>query len=139
MKPAWPHVWLNRLAIALLGAIALGASPRPALAVGCHAPDRPVLGLSFSWDEPISPAPDRPGSDADADADAPKVASLPCSGETPGALTAAEAAPAADLPAPVGFPAGVSARGPRRGQTQVRTRLLPTTIERPPRLLSAPA
>jgi hypothetical protein len=69
--------------IVLLGTIGTVAAPRPARAMGCHAPERPALGLSFSWErtrsaELIPIRPDRPEPRA--------FVPLPCSGDVPGSF-----------------------------------------------------
>jgi hypothetical protein len=69
------------LALSLLGAVVVA---RPAAASGCHAPDRPVLGLSVSWDAP------RVGAVTTAPT-AAKLGRLPCSKHIPGAPQAAQA------------------------------------------------
>lgn len=37
--------WIRPLTLALLGLLWVGSIPRAAHAIGCHAPDRPTLGL----------------------------------------------------------------------------------------------
>ena len=66
------------LAVSLLALLGAGASARPAAAAGCHAPDRPVLGLSMDWDAPLA------GSMAATPATA-AFGRLPCSQHVPGA------------------------------------------------------
>jgi hypothetical protein len=67
--------------VALLLAIGTLAAPRPARAMGCHAPERPALGVSFSWERtrpvvPPSIRQDRPDPRA--------FVPSPCSGDVPG-------------------------------------------------------
>jgi hypothetical protein len=75
-----PTLWSRGLSIALFWAIGMTLGARPAHSAGCHAPERPTLGLSFSWELERPPAPtiDR------HDSPAPRYVPIPCSGETPG-------------------------------------------------------
>jgi hypothetical protein len=131
---ARPQDWLRTLPlIVALGAIGATGFARPALASGCHALDRPVLGLSFSWEEPsgalepaASPAPEGPA-----------VTPLPCSDDAPGAVSSLSASPLAlcaprveRLPRP--SPSGEWRRWPPEPSRVARHDV---GIERPPRSL----
>src|SRR5437763_663087 len=73
------------VAVALFWAAGLASCARPARAGGCHAPERPVLGLTTLADEPVPgvPALDRAPA---------RFAPVPCSGGVPG--SSARALPA---------------------------------------------
>lgn len=75
------HAWLLLPTLIALG---LALAPTPAAAAGCHAPDRPVLGLSPDWDQPPATAAPRP-------ADPARLGRLPCSQEIPGSAPLAAA------------------------------------------------
>lgn len=50
MAPSWRRAWVRFLAVALIGVAGLFIPTRPAAAAGCHAEDRPVLGVRLSWE-----------------------------------------------------------------------------------------
>ncbi|MGE3822099.1 MAG: hypothetical protein AB7I30_22015 [Isosphaeraceae bacterium] len=94
MTPTRVCAWLRPLVIALLGLVAVVASPRPAVASGCHAPERPVLGISTSWDDPVSPEATATRSATSS----PAIGRPPCSGEFPGAPPSGGPGQVATLP-----------------------------------------
>jgi hypothetical protein len=62
--------------LAAVGAVASLRAPA-ARASGCHAPDRPVLGLSFAWDAPS-------GSRRAPHSQSARLTRTPCSDDLPG-------------------------------------------------------
>jgi hypothetical protein len=80
-----PSLWnLSRPAVLALAMLVWLSSPmgaRPAQAVGCHGPERPVLAMRLSWDragrlEAWAMTADRPLAP-------PVLARVPCPGEVP--------------------------------------------------------
>lgn len=71
---------IDRLAMTALAAIAISAAPgQPAVAAGCHVPDRPALGLPLALD--LAGRIELPGRSHDQTP--PIVRRIPCSGEVP--------------------------------------------------------
>ncbi len=80
MPRSGPRFKIYLLALLATGIAGLIAGPQPAHASGCHAPDRPVLARSLSWErwhraggsltQPAVPAP-------------PVLLPMPCPGEIP--------------------------------------------------------
>lgn len=69
----------RRITVVLFMGLWLSAYARPVLAEGCHAPEKPVLGMTFSWEVIETPA-----SLPDAvDLRLPSFSKAPCSSETP--------------------------------------------------------
>jgi hypothetical protein len=75
-----PRFKVLLLALLLTGIALLIAEPRSAHASGCHAPDRPVLSHSLSWDQwqRIGGPESRVGAPAP-----PVLIPKPCQGEIP--------------------------------------------------------
>ena len=69
-----PRTWVRILTLALLGAMGAGVGVRPVSAMGCHAAEKPTLGLDF-----VKPAPHDLGAFARSPAWAPKR----CTGDVP--------------------------------------------------------
>src|SRR5262249_4685018 len=87
--------WGRGLVVALIWVAASTLSAPPARASGCHAPDRPVLGLTFAserTDDVSPPSFESPG------ARAPSFVPVPCPGETPVSTPRDLPTPAAALP-----------------------------------------
>jgi hypothetical protein len=74
------RIWLF---VALLGVIGPGVAARPARAMGCHAAERPALGLSSTWEAPAAIL--RVGHVEPTRAFVP----VPCTGDVPGSPTTA--------------------------------------------------
>jgi hypothetical protein len=75
----WP---VRILALAIAATLALGASARPAQASGCHAPERPALELSWSFEDAPGLADVQPPDfDPTRVPESPGVAPRPCSGD----------------------------------------------------------
>jgi hypothetical protein len=113
------------IALALVGVTGMLADARPAQAMGCHVPDRPVLAMTISLQTP-DVASILPPSRA-------RLTRLPCSQEIPGSsqsqpplptLAIVDAAEFASRPRPA-FSVPES--------TQLRPRNVPLGRERPPR------
>jgi hypothetical protein len=121
-------LWSRCLPVALLWVIGTSLS---AHADGCHAPDRPVLGLSFSLEEANHAPPilDR------AEQSAPRVVPVPCSGEVPGST--GRAAPpqpgAVTSPSAFAFAAARIASHFAREPVALDGRILLDRLDRPPR------
>jgi hypothetical protein len=117
----------------LLGTIGAFAVPRPARAMGCHALERPVLGLSFSGDrdrrptaEPLTIAPDRTDSRA--------FVPVPCSGEVPGSTPVTVMRVAAVLSAPLVPGRSLACRFVREEPVGSPSIRFVSRLDRPPRL-----
>jgi hypothetical protein len=119
-----------RLALALLGFAAFGGGARVAHAMGCHAAERPSLGLELRSPAPIAEV---QVLHPEARPSAPILVRIPCSGDVPD--SAGRTMPPRDLP-----PVYIEARPP----LERRRRLPPSSclafvpppgsrLERPPR------
>lgn len=123
------ELWFRIVAFALLWVLGLAWDGRCANASGCHAPERPTLGLSASWDRDtdlplvLDPAPRRE----------PRFVPIPCPGETPGRIGVDRSAQPVALPAE-GEPLALSSSTSNPvAPTPLEFRLQCTRLDRPPR------
>ena len=114
-------------ALALLGLAAGSIGVREASAMGCHVEEKPILGLSTSWDDLT-----RPIGIAETPHPAPRVARLPCSADLPGSPERfTPAVPGLDLV--TGFDDEVRAVRWVEPRSTVCARHRPSAPDRPPR------
>jgi hypothetical protein len=115
------------LSVALLWAVGLSLCAPSARAGGCHAPDRPVLGLSALAGDAVPRTPALDHAPA-------RFAPVPCSGEVPGSSSRVQSArPVATAGADEFTPREARAVPLVTAETRVRARLRPERLDRPPR------
>lgn len=131
----WGQTRCYRLALfALLAALGALVDARPALAMGCHARERPVLGLSTSLETAISGQPDT----ARIAHPSPRARPLPCSGDIPGVPE--RHAPSQSLALPTPFRLESAEARPHHGEaTESHPLAIPPRLDRPPRAPALPA
>jgi hypothetical protein len=122
------------LLFVLLGAIGGFAGPRPAQAMGCHAPERPVLGLSFSGDRERRPTPE-PLTIAAERTDSRAFVPVPCSGDVPGSTPVMALPLVALTSAPLVFGRSLACRFVREEPGCSPSFPFVSRLDRPPRLV----
>lgn len=130
MSRPGPTLWFRALAVALLGVIGLSAAAWPAQATGCHAAERPVLGLSMAGEGELSAS---ASPERFEQRPAARFTRTPCRGETPSLS-------GRDMPSAAVAPVVSEVQAPTRRAGRlipVPDRLpatdLPSGLDRPPR------
>ena len=120
-----------RIAQVLFVGLWLTASARPVLAEGCHAPEKPVLGMTFSWE-----VTDLPKSLPEtSDLQVPAFSKAPCSSEAPLSSQSSHSVPSLALAIAFEIVAPFSVRRSQAwdSATTLETRDPSFRLDRPPR------